>query len=354
MTAIYLDKKLDDDSRRKLIYGGDVFVYSANEHSMALVEVARKLIADAFPGIDPRTAQYRYDVREFASVLAKLKPAFIHHPDCKKIIPRMLESIGCDLDQTHFDIPRMRSSTSNNYLTTGIAYAFHPHRDTWYSAPMCQINWWLPIFEIEAGNAMAFHPNYFSRSVMNDSDTYNYQEWNTKLRFNAVEQIGADTRPQPKPQEKIALDPEIVVVAPPGGMMLFSAESKTEKGKLELIHIEGDADNPVNRGTLCPKGAGALDFIRSEQRVKHPMYRKPGSNKFERVDWNFALDRIAKLMKEDRDANFVELNKDGTPVNRWPTMGFLSGCATTNETGWVTYKLTRGLGIVQLENQARI
>ena len=84
------------------------------------------------------------------------------------------------------------------------------------------------------------------------------------------------------------------------------------------------------------------------------MYRKPGSNKFERVDWNFALDRIAKLMKEDRVANFVELNKDGTPVNRWPTMGFLSGCATTNETGWVTYKLTRGLGIVQLENQARI
>jgi len=138
------------------------------------------------------------------------------------------------------------------------------------------------------------------------------------------------------------------------GMMLFSAESKTEKGKLELIHIEGDADNPVNRGTLCPKGAGALDFIRSEQRVKYPMYRKPGSNKFERVDWNFALDRIAKLMKEDRDANFVEFNKDGTPVNRWPTMGFLSGCATTNETGWVTYKLTRGLGIVQLENQARI
>ncbi|MGE0802377.1 MAG: hypothetical protein AB7G13_25050 [Lautropia sp.] len=223
MTAIYLDKKLDDDSRRKLIYGGDIFVYSANEHSLALIEVARKLIAEAFPGIDPRTAQYRYDVREFAQVLAKLKPAFIHHPDCKTIIPKMLESIGCDLDQTHFDIPRMRTSTSNNYLTTGIAYAFHPHRDTWYSAPMCQINWWLPIFEIDAGNAMAFHPNYFARSVMNDSDTYNYQEWNAKLRFNAADHVGKDTRPQPKPQEAINLDPQIVVVAPPGGMMLFSA-----------------------------------------------------------------------------------------------------------------------------------
>jgi formate dehydrogenase major subunit len=138
------------------------------------------------------------------------------------------------------------------------------------------------------------------------------------------------------------------------GMMVFSKESKTEKGKMEVIHIEGDVDNPVNRGTLCPKGAGALDFIRSETRVKHPMYRKPGSNKFEQVSWDFALDRIAKLMKEDRDANFVEKNKDGVPVNRWPSMAFLSGCATSNETGWVTYKFTRGLGIVQLENQARI
>lgn len=138
------------------------------------------------------------------------------------------------------------------------------------------------------------------------------------------------------------------------GMMVFAKESKTEKGKMEVIHIEGDVDNPVNRGTLCPKGAAALDFIRSETRVKHPMYRKPGSNKFEQVSWDFALERIAKLMKEDRDANYIEKNKDGVPVNRWPTMGFLSGCATSNETGWVTYKLARGLGIVQLENQARI
>lgn len=138
------------------------------------------------------------------------------------------------------------------------------------------------------------------------------------------------------------------------GMMIFSAASKTEKGKMEIVHIEGDVDNPVNRGTLCPKGAAAIDFIRSETRVKYPMYRKAGANKFERVTWDFALDRIAKLMKDDRDANFIEKNNDGVTVNRWPTMGFLSGCATSNETGWVTYKLARGLGIVQLENQARI
>ena len=138
------------------------------------------------------------------------------------------------------------------------------------------------------------------------------------------------------------------------GMMVFSRESAREPGKMEVFHIEGDSDNPVNRGTLCPKGAAALDFIRSDTRVTHPMHRKPGSNKFEQVTWDFAMERIATLMKEDRDANFVETNNDGVAVNRWPTIGFLSGCATGNEVGWLTYKATRGLGIVQVENQARI
>lgn len=138
------------------------------------------------------------------------------------------------------------------------------------------------------------------------------------------------------------------------GMVIFSAESKTEKGRMEVVHIEGDTDHPVNRGTLCPKGAAAIDYIRSETRVKYPMYRKPGTNKFERVSWDFAMDRIAKLMKEDRDQNFIDKNKDGVTVNRWPSMAFLSGSSCTNETGWVTWKVTRGLGILQLENQARI
>jgi formate dehydrogenase major subunit len=138
------------------------------------------------------------------------------------------------------------------------------------------------------------------------------------------------------------------------GMVVYAAPSKTNNGKMEVTHIEGDSDHPVNRGTLCPKGAAAIDYIRSETRVKHPMYRKPGTNKFEQVTWDFAMDRIAKLMKEDRDANFIDKNKDGVTVNRWPTMAFLSGSSCTNETGWVTWKVTRGLGILQLENQARI
>src|SRR3546814_6114020 len=82
------------------------------------------------------------------------------------------------------------------------------------------------------------------------------------------------------------------------------------------MHIEGDPDHPVNRGTLCPKGAGLTDFINSPNRLKYPEYRAPGSDKWQRISWDDALDRISRLLKDDRDANFIEKNDDGKTVNR--------------------------------------
>jgi hypothetical protein len=116
----------------------------------------------------------------------------------------------------------MRTATSDNYLTTGIAYAFHPHRDTWYSAPMCQLNWWMPIYAIEPANAMAFHPHYWSAPVRNGSREYNYAEWNRTSRLEAAKHIKSDTRKQPKPEEPMALDPQVRLIPPPGGIIVFS------------------------------------------------------------------------------------------------------------------------------------
>lgn len=138
------------------------------------------------------------------------------------------------------------------------------------------------------------------------------------------------------------------------GVLMYSLGDKSKNAKAEIIHIEGDPDHPVNRGTLCPKGAGLLDFVRSKTRTKYPMYRKPGSDKFERVEWDWALDRIAKLMKEDRDKNFVAQTPDGVTVNRWLTTGLLAASATTNETAFMTYKAMRSLGILAFDNQARV
>jgi formate dehydrogenase major subunit len=138
------------------------------------------------------------------------------------------------------------------------------------------------------------------------------------------------------------------------GIIMYSKGNLAKGEAAEIIHIEGDVDHPTNRGTLCPKGAALLDVVHAETRLKYPMVRKPGSDKFERVSWEDALDRIARLMKDDRDKNFVATNNDGTTVNRWLTTGFLAASATTNETAWATYKVVRSTGILAFDNQARV
>jgi len=222
MVNIYYDARLSDDERREHIYRGDLFVYSPTAESLALTGLAREMLAQAFGEFDPQLAQHQMPVHEFAQLLAALKPRFIHHPECKRLLARILEGLGCDALQTYFDVPRLRSATSDDYLSTGIAYAFHPHRDTWYSAPMCQINWWLPVFPIDPTNCMAFHPRYFSHGLRNSSDGYNYQEWNRNSRFHAAEQIGVDTRPQPKALEAVELQPDVRLLPAPGGVIVFS------------------------------------------------------------------------------------------------------------------------------------
>ena len=137
------------------------------------------------------------------------------------------------------------------------------------------------------------------------------------------------------------------------GLLMYSLGDKAKNAPAEIIHIEGDPDHPVNRGTLCPKGAGLLDFVHSPNRLKYPEYRAPGSDKFVRISWDEAFARIARLMKDDRDKNFIAKNADGATVNRWLSTGFLAASASSNETGYLTHKVVRNLGILAFDNQAR-
>jgi hypothetical protein len=223
MHSLLVDPAIVDADRRRQLYEGQLLVYSPTPSSLALVALARELISDAFGSLDPETAQHQLPVERYAAILADLKPTFIHHPRSKEGIRGLLGDLGCDLDRTYFDVPRMRTATSDDYLSTGIAYAFHPHRDTWYSAPLCQLNWWIPVFEIESGRAMAFHPRYWSTPVRNSSHNYNYAEWNRTSRFNAAGHIKRDTRVQPRPEEPMELDSELRVITPVGGVLMFSA-----------------------------------------------------------------------------------------------------------------------------------
>jgi len=138
------------------------------------------------------------------------------------------------------------------------------------------------------------------------------------------------------------------------GVLIYSTGDKSKNSQGEIIHIEGDPDNPVNRGTLCPKGAGLRDMVQSASRLKWPEVREPGSKEWKKISWNEAIERIAAHMKADRDKNFMAQNKDGVTVNRWPTFGALVSSAASNEAGYLTVKTLRGLGVTALDTQARI
>ena len=138
------------------------------------------------------------------------------------------------------------------------------------------------------------------------------------------------------------------------GVLVYSLGDKSKNVKGRVIHIEGDPDDPVNRGSLCPKGAGLMDMVNSPKRLKFPEVREPGTNEWKRISWHDAFERIAKHMKADRDANFIAKKAAGVTVNRWNTMGFLASSSSSNESGYITHKVLRSLGAVAFDTQARI
>jgi hypothetical protein len=222
MNAVFFDSTMADAERRTALYKGQLFVYSPTPSSRALCEFARKLSTEAFAPHEPTKAQFEMSPEEYVSVLEVLKPKFIHHPTCKKLIQELLSEFGCDSAKTYFDVPRLRTATSDNYLTSGLAYAFHPHRDTWYSAPQCQLNWWIPAYDIVPENCMAFHPKYWTQPIKNGSGDYNYYRWNKESRSSAAKQIKTDTRKQPHAEEPMELEPQMRLVCNVGGIVLFS------------------------------------------------------------------------------------------------------------------------------------
>ena len=121
--------------RRQRLYDGQLFVYKATPNSAALCAFARQLIEQAFDGLDPRTAQFHMEVERYVDIVAPLKPQFIHHPESKRLIQGILADLRCDLEKTYLDVPRLRMVTSNAYLTSGVGYAHHAHRDTHGTPP---------------------------------------------------------------------------------------------------------------------------------------------------------------------------------------------------------------------------
>jgi len=122
----------------------------------------------------------------------------------------------------------------------------------------------------------------------------------------------------------------------------------------EVINTEGDPEHPINRGTLCPKGSSVYQLRHNEKRITEPMYRAQGTKEWKKVSWDWALDEIARKVKETRDATFMENNAKGQRVNRTDGIASVGSAALDNEECYLYQKFLRSLGLVYIEHQARI
>lgn len=138
------------------------------------------------------------------------------------------------------------------------------------------------------------------------------------------------------------------------GTIIYTIGDRAKNVTPQVVHVEGDPDHPTNRGTLCPKGASLEQDILNDRRLLKPQVRRPGGTDWEDISWDQALDEIAHKVKDARDQTFVEKDAKGTTVNRLETIAWTGGCTDTNEFNFLVVKTMRALGVVHLENQARV
>ena len=215
--AVSTESNLTDDERRRRLYSGVVFCIPPRDAIRALTDFALEMITDAFGRHDPLNAHNEMPVADYVQILTPLKPGFTHHPKSKALVRGILEDLGADPERTYFDVPKLRVVPPAAYLSAGLGYNYKAHRDTWYSAPPCQNNWWTPIAGNSAETGMQFHPDYWERPAPNTSADFDAYEWNRTSRRDAAVYVKDDPRPHPRLAPG---DPgsEIRVVGEPGSI----------------------------------------------------------------------------------------------------------------------------------------
>ena len=138
------------------------------------------------------------------------------------------------------------------------------------------------------------------------------------------------------------------------GVIIYTIGDSAKNVTPQVIHVEGDPDHPTNRGTLCPKGSSLAQDMLNPRRLTKPQVRRPGATDWEDISWDKALDEIARWTKKTRDATFVEKDANGRTANRCEGISFIGGCTDTNEFNFLVVKAMRSLGLVYIENQARV
>jgi hypothetical protein len=223
MLKLSFNSTSNDAGRRAQLFAGTILLQSSTVASRALCSFARSVVHDSFGTRDPEHAQEQLSVEDFVAVVAPMKSRFTNSQQTKELIRSYLIEQEIDAEKTYFDVPRMRVVPHSSYLSAGVSYAYKAHRDTWYSSPSAQVNWWLPVWDVTVERTMAFYPSYWDRPLANSSSDFDYGEWVRVGRAQAVSQVGQDTRKHPLPTEPVSADDEFRYGARMGDAIVFSA-----------------------------------------------------------------------------------------------------------------------------------
>jgi hypothetical protein len=217
---IHGDPNLPNDELRAALYAGDLVMFTGLPGVTQLVEFALEQLTSIFAPHDPELVHEHYGPSELAAILGLWKPRFIHDETSKRLIRQIAEQAGFHPDHTYCDVPKPRTAYPSGHLNSGVALVFPWHRDTWYSAPVQQLNWWLPIFPVRSTNAVWFDPAAFAEAVPNDSEAFDYYQHNAGRKDTAAQVVReVQTRPRAIGHDPVS---EVTVLPPPGAVMVFS------------------------------------------------------------------------------------------------------------------------------------
>lgn len=214
---------LSAEERHNAIFNGDFIIQTDIKAVDKLLQHTRQLILTAFDGAPPETAQSLMPVEDFIAIVSKLKSTFTNHDITKDIIREIIKELSYNPNLTYFDVPRLRVVTSDNYLSSGVGYAYKAHRDTWYGSPEQQVNVWLPVYDATPENGLLFYPYYWDQPMKNTSEQFDYNDWLLEGRKQAVNQVKVDSRNHPLPLTDPSTTLPFTYSGKAGSTLFFSA-----------------------------------------------------------------------------------------------------------------------------------
>ena len=220
MPSILTDPDIPAAELRQRLYSGDLVILTRLRKLAEFVDYMRAELTGLFAPHDPQHVHEYIEPDEMAKILSAWKPHWIHAERSRELVRAIIAEAGFDPGYTHYDVPKPRTSFPQGHLTTGIAFAFPWHRDVWYSAPVQQINWWLPVFPVKETNAMSFDLASFAKEVPNTSGGFDYYENNAR-RFGTVKASGKESQSRPEAIDHRA-SVDVTPLPAPGEVLLFS------------------------------------------------------------------------------------------------------------------------------------